>query len=184
MSKVIILLAISMALIMEINAKSFIISNVVHNREASKSQAPYLALINVKHPHDKIFQPICAGAIITENDILTTAACASVCNITKDCQIYVGRTEIDAGGQQIKINETIWHESYFSVYMLRIIAHGLQNVVDLGFIHMEKISMSDTIQPLNIPGRELKDGNMVIVAGWGQRQHLEVNCFSVILCHY
>lgn len=183
MSKVLIFLAISMALVMEINAKSYIISKDVQNPEASASQAPYLALINVKHPHEKTFQPICTGAIITELDILTTAACASVCNITKDCQIYIGRTEIDAGGQQIKIDETIWHESYFSVYMLRLITHGLYAVVDLGFIHMEKISMSDTIQPLNIPGRELKDENKVIVAGWGQRERLVVNCFYVILFH-
>ncbi|XP_031629985.1 serine protease ami-like [Contarinia nasturtii] len=143
-------------------------------QEAKLSDVPYIAMIKVWHPHNKVYQPLCAGAILSEVDILTNAACASECNVTTNCKVFVGKVKIDDDdddGQEIQIRDTVWHESYIALYMNRIGTNESRGqIIDLGMIHTEMIIMSETVQSINLPIQDLKDGRDVIIAGWGDNE--------------
>lgn len=136
---------------------------------AKEGDIPYIALIEVRHPHTGRFMPICAGAIISEYDILTSAVCASSCQYTPNCRLYVGRYMIRTGGTQIKINDTVWHPTYIEMDTIRggYDPTFLESIIDLGIIHTEKISLSETIKIIQMSNRTVKDSEEAMIAGWG-----------------
>lgn len=143
--------------------------------EAEEGDVPYIALIKVFNPHLNESIPVCAGAILSELNILTTAVCASICNITNYCQVFVGRIELDDGGHEVKINKTVWHQSYVSYYMSRWPQYGINRVIDIGMLHTEKIIMSQTVQALTLSDHEITADSSVEVAGWGSNTDFEVS---------
>lgn len=114
--------------------------------------------------------PICAGAIISQYDVLTTAVCASACQHPPNCRIYAGRVNIDAGGIELEINKTKWHENYNEMFLIRgeaYISNQTNPFVDFGIIHTKKIPLSDTIKIISLADRDHVAGEYVIIAGWG-----------------
>lgn len=142
-------------------------ARLIGGEKAQMGNIPYIALITMRRPHTVAFEPLCAGAIITPEHILTTAVCASGCNVTEGCQVFVGRTNVNSGGNEVGIKVTVWHESYIAWLMIRIKIYERYNVIDFGVLHIQKIASSPTASVINLTSRELKDGFPVKVAGWG-----------------
>lgn len=127
-----------------------------------------MALIRVRNPHiPDQFDPVCAGAILSPENILTNAVCACACKVMGDCKIYVGRTNVDQGGREVQIKNTVWHESYVAFFMIKLARVGSSLVIDLGMIHIGKIKFSPTISNVQLTRRELINGRTVRIAGWG-----------------
>lgn len=79
---------------------------IIGGTTAVEGEVPYIALVQYNQRYE------CSGAIISAISILTTAECAVKCRNISNCKVFVGRRIIDSGGQEIKLLETIWHESY------------------------------------------------------------------------
>lgn len=135
--------------------------------DAKEGDIPYIALIKVRHPHTGRFMPICAGAIISERDILTNAVCASACQHLPNCKLYVGRVNTSAGGTEITMESTVWHPSYVQMDMVN--HDNTYLFVDLGIIHTENIPLSDTVKIIKIaPIKDVLEGReTLLIAGWG-----------------
>lgn len=140
-------------------------SRIVGGEEATEGTIKYIALIKVFHPHRKLYEPICAGAILSNENILTNAACASACNITENCQVFVGRVNVDEGGYEVAIQDTIWHKSFFFIYLMK--ETDIISVIDIGMIHIKKIVLSPTVGVIQLSRHDLISGSEVEVAGWG-----------------
>lgn len=138
--------------------------------DAKEGDIPYIALIEVRHPHTGRFMPICAGAIISEYDVLTSAVCASSCQYPPNCRLYVGRYMINAGGIQIKNKNTVWHSTYVEMNTVKsgYDAASLESIIDLGIIHTEKMPLSQTIQIIKLATRDVVQDETAVIAGWGR----------------
>lgn len=142
-----------------------VISGNEKAEEAKEGQFPYLALIKVKHPHTGNFMPICAGAIISEHNILTNAVCASLCHFTPNCKVFVGRAKINSGGIEVIVKSTVWHKSYYEMEKIKYINRkSLLDLHDIGIIHTEKILTSTTVQIIEVWDRPFES---LVIAGWG-----------------
>lgn len=105
------------------------IRNGIAVDEAEK--VPYIALIQVKDPHSDEFLPVCTGALISPEDILTNAVCATACNITENCKVFVGTMSSDGSGTNVNITETVWHETFVGMYMVRWPDYGIRPVIGI-----------------------------------------------------
>lgn len=147
---------------------------IIEGEDAKEGDVPYIALIKVFNPHLNESIPVCAGAIQSELNIITSAVCASICNVTNYCQVFVVRIVLDDGGYEVKINKTLWHQSYVSYYMTRWPQYGINRVIDIGMLHTEKIIMSPTAQALTLSGHEITEDFDVEVAGWGSNSDVSI----------
>lgn len=138
--------------------------------DAKVGDFPYITLIEVRHPHTGRFMPICAGAIISQYDVLTNALCASSCQHPPNCRIYAGRVNIDAGGIELEIVKTKWHKNFNEMHMVQgeTYLEAKENpVVDFGIIHTKKIPFSDAINVIALADRDGINNETVKIAGWG-----------------
>lgn len=103
--------------------------------------------------------------IISENDILTNAVCSSACRLPSNCKVYVGRVNVNSGGTQVKIINTVWHESYVEMNMIQPLASVI-SVLDIGIIHTDKIPLSRTVEIVELPKRNFSQ-SLLIFSGWG-----------------
>lgn len=142
--------------------------------DAKVGQFKYIALIKLKHPHTGNYMPICAGAIITEHDILTNAVCASACQYPPNCKVYVGRIHVNSGGREVTIKGTVWHKSYYEMETMKNISsvEDIFDIIDIGIIHTEKISMSETVGTVPMNRRGVTGKLTMVMAGWGAETDL------------
>lgn len=137
-------------------------------KDAKEGQFPYIVLIKVKHPHTGNYMPICAGAIISEHDILTNAVCASACQHPPNCKAYVGRVRVNSGGKEVIIKDTVWHETYYEMEVMKqISSEEIQAMHDIGIIHTEKIAISETVRTIELQYYYPIEEQTMLMAGWG-----------------
>lgn len=138
--------------------------------DAQEGDIPYIAQINVLNPITGDFLPICAGAIISDQHILTTAVCASPCNVSSRCKVFVGRTQLNSGGVEIGIRKSEWHPSYYDIELVKPDREFINQVADIGILFTsERIEFSSSIQSIALPTQRFPESPVspVIVAGWG-----------------
>lgn len=129
------------------------------------------------------FLPICAGAIISDQSILTNAVCATVCNVPSECKVFVGRVNIRSGGKELTIKGSVWHNSYIEMRMIRPRQDELINIHDIGIIHVEPIQLSESVQIISLPKQTLNGETPVRLAGWGNSLHMDVVCTRFYFSH-
>lgn len=141
-----------------------------HTVDAQEGDVPYIAQINVLYPHTGDFLPICAGAIISDRHILTTAVCASPCNVSSHCRVFVGRTQLNSGGVEIGIRKSEWHPSYYDIEVVKLWSESLALVADIGILFTsQRIEFTSSIQPIALSAQVVPNDEHIIVfvAGWG-----------------
>lgn len=137
--------------------------------DAQEGDVPYIAQINVLYPHTGDFLPFCAGAIISDRHILTAAMCATPCNFSSNCRVFVGRTKVNSGGVEIGIRKSEWHPSYYEMELLKTPQIFMYNFIDIGILFTsERIEFSFSIQPIALPTQNIdEEDTPIFVAGWG-----------------
>lgn len=128
-------------------------------KPAKPEDLPYYATIRANARGGKT-KRICAGAIISEFSVLTSAHCGEVCLHPKNCHIFIGRTQACSGGQEVKILEIILHNP-----------HDLKKGVDISIFRTESIQFDDnSIKPIKIADKDLTEKTDVIIARWNHPQ--------------
>ncbi|XP_031616944.1 uncharacterized protein LOC116336891 [Contarinia nasturtii] len=135
--------------------------------DAKEGEVPYIALVKVLHPHTGVFEPLCAGAIISETEILTNAVCAAACKATYKCEVYVGRVNVNHGGKKVEIKDTVWHESYVEMNAILPDTRFANLVLDIGILYMSRIPLSETVKIIALPQENLERKSDMRIAGWG-----------------
>lgn len=124
-------------------------------KAAKADDLPYFATIGA-NARDGKTKRICAGAIISEVSVLTSAHCGEVCIRPKNCVIFVGRIQACSDGQQLKIAEIIRHEP-----------HDLKKGVDIAIFRTEPINFLDNfVQPIELADRDLTGKIDVYIGRW------------------
>ncbi|XP_055297010.1 chymotrypsin-2-like [Sitodiplosis mosellana] len=103
-----------------------------------------------------------AGAIISENFILTSASCAYYCRQSSEseCFVFVGRVDGDFGGQSVDLLNTIWHESWEE--------DSRFDRIDIGILMVSTIEFSESVHAIALPQQELTGETEVTITGWGK----------------
>lgn len=125
---------------------------IIGGLTAVDGEVPYIALVQYNQRYEY------SGAIISAISILTTADCAMKCKDLSNCKVFVGRRIIDSGGQEIKLIDTLWHESY---------ENQTGKVNPLGILRVDKaFPITADTQIIALPTGDFYSSE-VHITGWG-----------------
>lgn len=134
----ILILFLTLYIIVEINGLT------VHNK-AAPGEIPYIAQIR------KNAVMLGAAVILNENHLLSCDI-SRQCSEQDPCVAYVGRTDINGGGIEIKIKVIALNPEYLDMAILET---------------TDPIPFSANISAVQLPEDTLENGTQVIISGWG-----------------
>lgn len=122
------------------------IDGLTFHNKAEPGKIPYIAQIR------KSDDVIGAAVILNENHLLSCDI-SRQCSEEDPCVAYVGRTDVNGGGIEIKIK--------FQGMALN------PEYLDMAILETSRIPFSEYISPVELPETTLENGTKVIISGWG-----------------
>lgn len=88
---------------------------ISQGRVAQLGKIPYISLIHAINSTTSKSEPICAGVILSETCILSSAYCAYYCARIWECKLFVGRVSVWSGGEEVAVNDIKWHNTFDAI---------------------------------------------------------------------
>lgn len=122
--------------------------------DAKIENIPYFAIIGQPKPKGK-FEPLAAGAIISERSILTTLETAAHISSYLErndhrYKVKVGTTSVflSTEGEMLEILNASWYGG-------QPVNENLTNVIDIGILLVERMQLSHTVRIIPLPTRDI-----------------------------